>query len=711
MATKKIARGKVVAEQRHPDQVALTKTAAQRFGQLAGVDHEPLIGRTIAELRKDLEWIVDPSLFLFRKVCGRVVKHDPASGDDWGVPGATVHVYDTDFNLFGYFPIGWQFGWYWPFHWRREQIATAVTDACGNFCVWIPRFDIDWILRWRRERICFGDIFVKPNLRDILDRLREHVEIPPHIGPPDPGPLHFLQGGVGSAAVLEQAVGPAAARRIQADLRQGIGAVTNLDSLLDRRAFTNPVPPPSFDHLAEQIKGHLVEERRTKAVRSEALQREVAVDSIERALMPGSWVGPFLRCLDVFVPEFLPVFDIPDITFGVTQDIDGDGVEETIYSEGVFDVRWDAGPIPPVTLVADAMAFATPTCGHQPPLGACAEPEIVVVGHMPLLNPTGAGTFPIIDTVSGYAVRSNRPHPTGQVGEVPTAAVMATSPAAGLLEFWGCAHHLANGTPADHYRINARVSTDGGASFGPSAPIIDTWNNWRVVGSPPILEQHPMSQLPGGWWEVLNPADHWIPGDQYLLQWHGAPNGLIELVLELGTLSGGTVNPIGSAAPVRLRVDNTAPRPEIVSIGWRTVGGPLHPLPPNCPTINRNHHYIEVVLNVQVTASHLRSVELFGSGCGGGDPTLLTGFEALQGLASATADYWHKNPSDNTLSREVVWSVPHSLSPGAYGFGLRAYSRAFEPGDGHVYTTTNPDIGYDPAPIWNYAQTTIAIVD
>jgi len=112
-----------------------------------------------------------------------------------------------------------------------------------------------------------------------------------------------------------------------------------------------------------------------------------------------------------------------------------------------------------------------------------------------------------------------------------------------------------------------------------------------------------------------------------------------------------------------------------------------------------------------VTASHLRSVELFGSGCGGGDPTLLTGFEALQGLASATADYWHKNPSDNTLSREVVWSVPHSLSPGAYGFGLRAYSRAFEPGDGHVYTTTNPDIGYDPAPIWNYAQTTIAIVD
>src|SRR5213075_2244094 len=115
-----------------------------------------------------------------------------------------------------------------------------------------------------------------------------------------------------------------------------------------------------------------------------------AADSIERAFTASSWIGPFLRCFDVFVPEFLPVFDIPDITFGVTQDVDGDGDEETIYSEGLFDVRWDAGPIPPVTLVADPMAFATPTCGHQPPLGACAEPEIVVVGHMPLLNPTGA---------------------------------------------------------------------------------------------------------------------------------------------------------------------------------------------------------------------------------------------------------------------------------------------------------------------------------
>jgi hypothetical protein len=330
---------------------------------------------------------------------------------------------------------------------------------------------------------------------------------------------------------------------------------------------------------------------------------------------------------------------------------------------------------------------------------------------MPLMNPTGAGTYPFLDTATGYAVRANRPHSTGQVAQVPLASVHASAPASGLLEFWGCNHHLANGTPASHYRINARISADDGGSWGPSAPIIDSWSNWRVVGSPPILEYKPMLQLPGGWWEVLNPADQWIPGDHYLLQWHKAPNGLAELQLELGQLSGGSVTPIGTAPPVRLSIDNSVPKPQITALYWRLPGGSLHPLPLNCPTIFRNHHDIEVVLDVQVTATHLRSIQLFGSGCGSGNPSLLTGFEALQGLAVPTPGYWHKNAADNGVVSQVAWSVPASLASGAYGFGLRAWSRAFEPGDGHVYTPTNPDIGYNPGPIWTYAQTTIAIVD
>jgi hypothetical protein len=43
--------------------------------------------------------------------------------------------------------------------------------------------------------------------------------------------------------------------------------------------------------------------------------------------------------------------------------------------------------------------------------------------------------------------------------------------------------------------------------------------------------------------------------------------------------------------------------------------------------------------------------------------------------------------------------------------GIAAGSRAFEPGDGHVYTTTDPDVVCNPTPIRTYAQTTIAIVD
>src|SRR5205823_966553 len=69
---------------RRPDEVALTKTSAARLAEITGVSAEKLAGRSVLELRKELEWVIDPNLFEFRRVCGRVVKHDPVSGDDWG---------------------------------------------------------------------------------------------------------------------------------------------------------------------------------------------------------------------------------------------------------------------------------------------------------------------------------------------------------------------------------------------------------------------------------------------------------------------------------------------------------------------------------------------------------------------------------------------------------------------------------------------------
>ena len=83
-------------------------------------------------------------------------------------------------------------------------------------------------------------------------------------------------------------------------------------------------------------------------------------------------------------------------------------------------------------------------------------------------------------------------------------------------------------------------------------------------------------------------------------------------------------------------------------------------------------------------------------------------------LATPTPGYWHKSAADNAITRQIVWRLaggPSGLSPGAYTFGLDAFSRAFEPGDGHVYTPTNPDVGYNPGPIWLPAHIAVAIVD
>ena len=66
------------------------------------------------------------------------------------------------------------------------MIATAKTDECGNFCIWIPRWDIDWVLRFRHERFCFPIIFERPSVRDLLDELIPH-KIP--FPEPDPGPF------------------------------------------------------------------------------------------------------------------------------------------------------------------------------------------------------------------------------------------------------------------------------------------------------------------------------------------------------------------------------------------------------------------------------------------------------------------------------------------------------------------------------------------
>ncbi len=104
-------------------------------------------------------------------------KKDPATGVEYPVPFATVHVEDTDTNFLGFFPAESPWGWLFPLFSRREEIAVTRTDACGRFCVYVPRWEIDWILRFRRERFCFPDVLIKPNIRDLLQGLQHPVVV------------------------------------------------------------------------------------------------------------------------------------------------------------------------------------------------------------------------------------------------------------------------------------------------------------------------------------------------------------------------------------------------------------------------------------------------------------------------------------------------------------------------------------------------------
>ena len=89
------------------------------------------------------------------------MKKDPNTGVEYGVPFATVYAEDTICSLLGLFPANLPWSWFFPFFCHTEVIAQTTTDACGNFCVWVPRLEIEWILRWRLERICYVEIFPK----------------------------------------------------------------------------------------------------------------------------------------------------------------------------------------------------------------------------------------------------------------------------------------------------------------------------------------------------------------------------------------------------------------------------------------------------------------------------------------------------------------------------------------------------------------------
>jgi hypothetical protein len=671
-----------------PERRKITPLQAERLAALTDLNAKEIVGSTIADMSEKFRWRVDPELFLFRRVCGRVVKRDPATGELRPVPFATVHVEDTDCNLLGYFPVEWPWGWYFPFFCRREEIATVRTDACGNFCVYIPRWEVDWILRFRHERICFPDIFTKPSIRDLLEEfiIPERPvgwPIPPE---PDPEPWLIRDGGL-TLRRVEQLVGPKVAGQLAAiQSTITVGGKTNVQSqLLDMPAFTQPLPPP----LPADIKQMALKEGQKMMAERFQLQAQDF-----EGFHPERFIGPFRRCRDVLVPEWMPILDVPDITFSVTQDVDGDGDEETIYTESFFDVRWDAGAIPDVTLEASQIAMAGISCDN--PEMACEETAIVLAGKMPVHN-LPAPADPYIELTTGYARRTNRPHPSGNLVD-PLPNPLASSPLAGTFPLYGCNHRPG----AVYYRLLYAYRAPGSGAFTSPVPFTGlTWPLYRWVGSPGHLEVLNVAPDSDGWYSILNDADGWLPS-HLLLNWPtGAfQNGLYQVNMQLGNAGKAVVH---TTADIRVQIDNSAPSQSgFTGLAYRVAGSfTWIDLGLTCPVVSRPAGSdIEFRVSYLATATHLRSFVLSGGGCGGGTPVLTS--------APGTAAHWHTDALDNTIANQAIFTLPHTAMQGAYSFHLSVHSRAFNPDDANGFAA---DWNYDPIHIWTSSMLPVAVVN
>ncbi|MCC6317015.1 MAG: hypothetical protein IT361_04915 [Gemmatimonadaceae bacterium] len=676
-----------------PDQRKLTAIQAARLGSLAGIDKDLLVGLTVNDVRDKFGWQVDARLLLFRRICGRVVKKDPVTGQSYPVPFATVHVEDTDCHLISYFPQQWPWGWFFPFHCHRETLATVKTDRCGNFCVWVPRFEIDWILHWRKARICFPDIFIRPSLRDLLPfdpTIPERGPFPPRPGPgPDPAPFTRLAAFSNNA--LQGLTGDAARgltdRLVRLHESRAFGApAADIDAIANARAFDNELPPPLPVEFRKALGQGVDVKRGDKAVDPvEGIRTAVGLH-LQRSgrdlqhFDPRRYVGPFLRCRDVLIPEWHLISDVPDITFRVTQDVDGDGDEEVIYSEGFFDVRWNAGAIPDVTLVANDLAVASQAC--DVPVVPCGNvPAIVFAGLHPLDD------ISYFDNVEGYATRPNRPQPGGP-------RPPAKTPFCGTLQLYGC----VNLPGAVYYRVLR--STDNGATF---APIT---NLPRVLhpagGGAPVIETPA-----DGWYTVLaNPAD-WHPA-RMLIEWPTPSIGKNVLKVETGD---GAKTPLAASAPVSIQVDNTAPNITYNKLSWRFVGEadsafdlPGRNLLVPCPVIRRGSpaQDIEVQFEATVSAAHLRNAYIYSSGCGGGAFSLV-------GSAPNHTSHWHTDVNDNSELLYGRYALSSGALEGCYGFNAIANSRAMNPAgsdNGHLV-----DWIYDPVYIYSHPGVSVSVVN
>lgn len=682
-----------------PEDWEVTDRQIAHLEELSGERLSELSGEAAIELVDHLEWRLDSELLGFKRVCGRVVKRDPTTGEVLPVPYATVHVQDTDCNFLGFFPPSSLWGWFLPFGCHREEIATVRTDACGRFCVLIPRWEIDRILTYRRERICLPEI-VKPRIRDILENLEIYLE-PPLIQepPPRPDPAPFALREPGVYDQLRGLIGEETTNRLFALTAQpSFGDSTReVDTLLDQVAPTGTIAPPVPTDIPDLGDGQ----------NQEILFHSTAIDRTELddlTLEPRDFIGPFLRCRDVVIPEWTTIFDVPDITFEVTQDIDGDGTEETVYSEGYFDVRWDDIPDSDIVLEASELAETGLPCDPDVEPPDCEKPELWRVGGMPLAPGFHSNGPPR----EGYALRVNRPRPGSKV---------AATPYAGTLNLYGCGFRTEE---AEYYRLlyKKRRKPDDPPTDAQAFDI--HWPVYRRIKKWPPRKEH-FRPDDEGWYEIRDPKVIAPRFQDLLLHWRTGKDepkedGLYDIRLELAD---GDKNPLdegGESDWVTLRVDNSEPKVWFDELEWRTIdGGENGSLPLSCPVIERpldeegNPKTIEIDVSYTVQHRHLRNLSLGASGCGGGKPDKVD--------TNGDFGFWYSEPDDTHYSIDGatfrVEGGPEDegrLPAGAYTIGLTAWSRAFEPTRRGIEGLRD-DWNVDRRYVGNHERVRIAIVN
>jgi hypothetical protein len=653
----------------------IRRLAASENASVASISKETVLSRDGVLKNEDLALKPVESVLglwqLKHKVCGRVFKTDPTTGEQCPVPGATVHVYDVDLNFFWWYPNpGHPWGWVYPFfpH-RREEIATAKTDECGYFCVNVPYFDIDAVLRWRLRYRCLWDILRKPSVIEAIDLgvkpdIRYYPELEklpemrvkprPEPWPPD-GPVIKETEYRNLKATDENAIGTISAE-IKKELSSGVSNLKNsrsdlftksrfaavrenlfsknslfepvskdASSVLEKPAFPGSITPPSLpdDELLMEMIG-----KNKKDVAETLAQIRVSKPMVR-----------LLRCWPEIVPEWNLFLDVPDIVFKVEQDIDDDGDLETIYDEGYFDVNWNLGEsTTDVQIEAWPNAICVP-CGQS--YEPCTKAGIVGFNDIAI--------DPMYFDSEGYAKGVNRPK---QFVAFPLPHIVrpdAETPLCKTIRIVGCPEY---GT-AVYYKVF--YTYEGGTE----THFNESWHVYNISAG----TSHHVKPDSNGFYEVLTPPNDYFPYHT-LINWrtHRYPDGKYELRLELYDASH---NPIAAALdPVKVVIDNSKPSPvDFLKLEYREDGGAWTEAPLHCPIIRRSPDAdIELKVQYNVAASHLRDIGISFTGCSG---------------SVGSDSYWHQAVDDNNQILEWTVTVPSTVDEGGYRFYLEGRSRAF----------------------------------